>query len=256
MNKYNFFAFVTGLARKLSMRANWRYRYLEVAGFLFDMLGMRYRDQGCVFEIPKQISSRRFRGRFLLKTHEWKEVRAVKKYLPADAKVLELGGGLGILAAIVNRRLTDPSAHCVVEPQPALQNVINRNKALNNSQFHLIHGVMGTPGKTTIHLRPNPMGAGLLRPTGQSVEVDAFSFDQIRTKADCDFDTILMDIEGGEYALLAGKEFPLDGIKLLIIELHPKIIGTEKCTEIRDALTARGFARIEDTYDVEVWSRP
>ena len=63
----------------------------------------------------------------------------IKRWLPNDLPVLEFGGGLGVVSCLVNRKLANPSRHVVVEADPGMISVLERNRNINGLNFTVIN---------------------------------------------------------------------------------------------------------------------
>src|SRR5689334_17446832 len=81
------------------------YFYLPLLGLIFDLRGGRFKANGCVFVIPKDITRRAFRSCFLTNAYEIDERNLVQKFVRADDSVLELGACLGVVSCITNKIL-------------------------------------------------------------------------------------------------------------------------------------------------------
>jgi hypothetical protein len=101
------------------------------AGGYFDLWCKRYRTEGLSFEIPREQTTRAMRGRFAFDTYELPERELIRKYLPSNARVLELGGGIGVVSCLTNSLLRDKHAHVVVEANPLLIPFLESNRDLN-----------------------------------------------------------------------------------------------------------------------------
>ena len=66
-------------------------------------------------------------------------------------------------------------------------------------------------------------------------------------------DTIIMDVEGAEVDLLGSSK--LNGIKQMIVEIHPHIVGEEKISRLNQKLQTSGFQILEVRGKVCVYSR-
>src|SRR5579884_4280578 len=84
---------------------NWLIR--PFLGLLFDLKGGRFRADGCVFEIPRTVTTRAYRSCFLLDDYEVDERQLIPRFVRSDDRVLELGACLGIVSCITNRLLSD-----------------------------------------------------------------------------------------------------------------------------------------------------
>jgi hypothetical protein len=90
----------------------------------------------------------------------------------------------------------------------------------------------------------------------RKIDVPTTTIARVEQETGFSFDTWVVDIEGGEHAFLIENSPRLAGIRLLVIEIHPHIIGEPACTEIRGRLAAAGLTRRETLGHVEAWSRP
>jgi FkbM family methyltransferase len=81
-------------------------------------------------------------GRILSEYIEREEQKDAEKLIPAHAIVLELGGRYGLAAAVINHRLHNPKQHIVVEPDPAVQQALERNRTSHHCEYTIIQGVV------------------------------------------------------------------------------------------------------------------
>lgn len=162
-----------------------------------------------------------------LRTNVWEEneVRAAK-YISENACVLELGGCLGIASLAINKRLANPKAHIVLEPNPKLIPHMERIRDDNGCQYEIVQSFISTVNETMpFSLHPNHIMGGQLgsRPGYEEVVCESTTTKDLEEKYNLTFDTIIMDIEHGEYILHKQGFFDkknLSNIKFLMIELH------------------------------------
>ena len=220
----------------------WGNRYYDNVffGFLFDLLNETYKDRGCTFEIPNDMTTRGFRTRFFLHSYESHEAGLVDKHVRPEDAVLELGGCIGYMGCIVNKKLADPARHVVVEANPALIPWIERNKVRNNCSFRVEHCLVSDTADGEFHLHDLIVGGSAVRTTGRSVKVPVKSISTIFEEVSPT--VLIVDIEGGELDFLRQAAPLLGGIRLVIIELHEFIIGKQACDECRKILADAGFS--------------
>jgi hypothetical protein len=77
-----------------------------------------------------------------LEKYEHIEVVVNHALVPEDAVVLELGGRLGVVSCTLNRKLTNKSAHVVVEPYDVYVEAIVKNRQTNNCLFEILMGAI------------------------------------------------------------------------------------------------------------------
>ncbi|WP_198380843.1 FkbM family methyltransferase [Roseomonas sp. KE2513] len=230
------------------------FRRLEQAsGWLFDRLGGEYRCRGLRFSVPAELTRRGFRGRFLLGLYELPE-RRLLRHLPADATLLDLGGCLGVVSCLANRRLRDPARHVVVEANPALLPVLAHNRNRNGAHFSILHGMAG--GSGCFWPGGNIVAGSAHRPRGTPLSVPVLNLDEVEARHGVAFDAYLIDIEGGEAEFMAAQAARIARARFVLVEFHPSFIGKPACDAARQQLAAAGLVRRGRVFDAEAWIRP
>ena len=69
--------------------------------------------------------------------HELEERALLDRHLPCDLPLVELGGGLGVVACLSNRKLARPEQHIVVEALPSMAALLERNRDFERTVFGL-----------------------------------------------------------------------------------------------------------------------
>ena len=108
--------------------------------------------EGRRFSAPRHLVDHELRCRFLFGRYERPERELLRTYIEPARPVIELGGGLGVIACLINRRLHDPERHVVVEANPSLLPVIDANRRRNDARFSIVHGAIAYGG-TTVAIR-------------------------------------------------------------------------------------------------------
>jgi len=164
-----------------------------------------------------------------LHTYNWEshEVAALV-HLPADATVLELGGCLGIVSLFIGKKLQDPSRHVVLEPNPRLIPHMERIKNDNGASYTILNNYLGAVSGEIkpFSLHPDHIMGGRLGalPHREVVEVSGRTYRDLEAEKGFKFDSVIMDIEGGEYDLYRQEFFSpemVNKMRFLMIELHP-----------------------------------
>jgi FkbM family methyltransferase len=222
------------------------------AGLYFDIFLRRYRTEGMMFEIPKQYTDLAMRGKFTADTYELPERVLAKRNLNPRATVLELGGCIGVVSCVINRMLKEPHRHVVVEGNPKIIRTLKRNRDFNRCAFHVVHGVV------TEHPRARMLVDGLMDSNqlgGNGVEVPVLSIDYLETQHAMKFDTLVMDIEGGEFELLRENASRLRTINTAIIEFHEDLIGQTNTEQLYQLLSDAGLCKTDELLTTQVWLR-
>ena len=72
--------------------------------------------------------------------YEAEEQFLVRKYIPKDAKVLELGARYGTVSCVLSEVLDDPTQHVAVEPDSSVIEALTKNRDTNGGKFHIFEG--------------------------------------------------------------------------------------------------------------------
>ncbi len=232
-------------------------RLLRAGGRFFDRYVQEYRHRGLRFEIPRELSTPEFRARFLLHRYEVPERVLTRKHIARDATVLELGGCLGVISCLVNRRLADPRRHVVFEPHPLIAPYLEANRARNGCGFQVRQQIIARASTATFYRRdPSIAGSSTVRIGRSKIEVPTTTVERVEQETGFAFDSLVIDIEGGEHQFFTENMGLTERLRVAIVEFHPQIIGNAACAEIRDRLMAAGLALRDRRGRVEAWLRP
>jgi FkbM family methyltransferase len=227
-----------------------------LGGFLFGLTRRTFEADGCRFAVPLELTDSTFRSRFLYDLYENEERALVGEVLRPDDRVLELGGCIGVVSCIVNRRLTRPdSRHVVVEANPYLIPYLYRNRELNGCSFLIEHCAIGAGSELTFYLDQEIVQGSAQRSTGRPVRVPARGVDDLAQKHG-PFNVLIMDIQGGEIGVLDHPEVLAGPWRLVMVEWHPAITGSEAIEQSGEVLRAGGFTLTRRIEHVETWERP
>jgi FkbM family methyltransferase len=226
-------------------------------GLYFDLCIRQYQTGGLVFHIPKHLTSRSLRGKFVVDTYELAERTLIARHLSPQSRVLELGGSLGIVSCVVNKKLVQPKFHVVLEPCADLVPWIARNREQNTCVFAIENKVVARGGKVFLDKSRGSDGGQIVAGGNHAgVEaIDTITWDALEKKYGITFDTLVSDIEGAEYALMTDFTSDIHALKTVIIEMHPHFMGKEKYEQICQILNDGKFRRIDKLLDTEVWIR-
>lgn len=189
----------------------------------------------------------------------WYTKHLMDRLLPDD-RVLDIGGHIGVMARVFCER----TSHCTsVEPDPG--NLYVHRLNVPNENLTRIHGavVPGAPAPAaTVTLYRNP-GKGqcmhtLVKKRGrQELEVPAIGYDELLETVQPT--VVKIDIEGGEYPLLAARALPFS-VRLLMVELHRgKKSQNEAAITAHDRLLAEGWQPVSNPPDLRTvtwWAVP
>lgn len=172
------------------------------------------------------------------------ELRATQAHLRADDRVLELGAGSG-LVTIHCARIVGADRVTSIEPNPAMLAVIEANLARNRvPPVSLRHGAVVAdedPPTVDLYLHGGFWAASLdQRNTRNEGMVTVPAFGLSRLVKEVSPSLIVADLEGAEGDVFEGAD--LTGVRLVILELHPKRYGGAGVSRVFSALMQAGFA--------------
>lgn len=180
-----------------------------------------HRRHGTLVSAPRSIVSGRIRHSIANGSYESVESKVLTKLIRADDRVLELGAGLGFIAALVGS-ICRPAKYLAVEADPRLIPVIARTISLNGVKAQVLHGVAETDGAllgvgvTNFAVEPEFWAS---RRSASGIEVPLLDLNSML--AEQAISVIIADIEGGEATLFAQAD--LSKVRAVCIEIHPDI---------------------------------
>jgi len=149
-------------------------------------------------------------------SEELPEQKMVLRYLKGHEKVLEIGGNIGRNSLIIGHILKSNNNNNFVTLESnvniAPQLVENRN--LNNMNFHIEPSALSK--RKLIQQGWNTIVSDVLLDGYQPV--NCVTFDELQTKYNIIFDTLVLDCEGAFYYILMDMPEILNNIKLIIME--------------------------------------
>ena len=208
----------------------------------------------------KYYKNKPFWLRVLDGSYEKQEIKAIKKYLKPNMKVLEVGGSLGITSVIANSILKNSDKHFVLEANPKLIENLKFNKSQNKSKFTIINKPISSLEKEVIfNFNDISLGGSINNKNQKYNEIKHGKYNNLKTKTltpnlieeiyDIQFDCLICDIEGEEYNLLLDLVNYFKKYRLMIIEFHfdleTDFLKFEKVKQIYDG----SFKIIEISYN-------
>jgi len=226
-----------------------------ILGLIFDLKGGKCHVDGVTIEVPKDITTRAYRSCFLLGDYEAEERALIKKYVKPTDSVIELGACMGLVSCVTNSLLADKTRHLVVEGNPKLMPVIERNKAINGAGFTALNRAISQEDEVTFYLHPEYIVGGTSqRKSRLPVVVKGASLDHLHQEYG-PFDTMIMDIEGSEAEAIPPAVELLKSYRLVILETHDWAVGAEATQKCRETLKTAGLRHIDTVDATEAWSR-
>lgn len=215
-------------------------------GKVIEKRGNLVKLDGCRFSVDSASIPAEIKGYFFFNRYEHPERKAVRKFLNPKLPVVELGGAIGVVACITNRKLVNPRNHVVVEPNPALLSLLQSNRDNNSCVFSILPGAIDyNCSVTTFYRSDNYLGSSLDNKYGEPIPVTAVTLGQIVDKFGFETCTLICDIEGGEYELVAQESHVLQQrVKTLVLEVHDWVLGSLAVDQMLTGLSRIGFRRV------------
>jgi len=180
--------------------------------------------------------------RVLADRYEVEERKLIPRVVESGDTVLEIGGGVGLVAMLC-ARIVGESSVFVYEANPAILEAARENFRLNGASIAIEHAAVvsneHTGDDVTFFVSENFWSSSLLdRGTNQvAIRAPAVRLDTLIQKHRPS--VIIADVEGAEYDLLRTAD--LSCVKKLCIEFHTRVIGAIRVSELIKTLLARGF---------------
>ena len=193
---------------------------------------------GVIASTEPALAPRNVRKALYEGVYEAEEARACREHLRPGDRVLELGGGVGVISTVC-ATICGSKNVLTYEANPILEPVIRRNYELNNVSPELrLKAVSSEPGSLTFFANPNILSSSLIKRKGGeeiTVETDGVADICAEFRPNC----LICDIEGEEVKVLPAAD--LSKIRLILAEVHPHIVGDAKIEALIDYLKAQGF---------------
>jgi FkbM family methyltransferase len=179
--------------------------------------------------------------------YEIREARAALKYMREGERVLELGAGLGFISTLITQRKA-PTSYAAVEADPRLIQMMNETHRLNGVHGVKVHNCIVTSnpealkrGFSEFQVAPTFWGSSANRTDLTHAKKPL----HIQTTSLVHFlqslcpTVLIADIEGGEAELFTNIMMP--SVDLVIVEMHPAIIGAEGVNRVFAELQEMGL---------------
>lgn len=186
--------------------------------------------------------------------YEMVEADLVAATIEPGERILEVGGGMGFMAAFAARQA--PDVHSVVyEANPGLVPVARDTMALNRVGFDFRNAMLGErSGTAEFHVHEAFWASSAAHRSDDSTSIEVAVHDVNAVLAEHEFTMLVMDIEGGEIDLVPAMD--LDTVTRVVIETHPSVTGKRSVRALLKGLHRRfGFATTQHVEDVYLLTR-
>jgi FkbM family methyltransferase len=228
----------------------------QVAGRLVEMGGNHVTIKGLEFSVDNALITTRDKGRLDAGLPATGEIGLALRVLVPDLPVVELGGGIGVVSCLINRGLTRPDRHIVVEANPDLIPTLETNRRLNACQFRIRNAALAYEG-TEATLAVDSFVSSRIGGEGRRVRVPTTTLANLLEDTTFRRVNLVVDIEGAE-ADLVEREGRLLACRArtLIVETHPRFVGREATAHMLGTLRTLGFVEVARARDVFAFEHP
>jgi FkbM family methyltransferase len=189
-------------------------------------------------DMPKSVRSHVFKG-----IYEEFECAMVKKNVHHGDQVLEIGTGIGLVSLLVTKIAGEGNV-VSYEANPDLEETIRANYKLNGWEPNLIMNAVTSDGRDLVfHQDPNILSSSAYDRDldTNTITVPSMPFEKLLDQHNPN--VLVIDIEGAEIEIL--PDASLDNVRVMVIELHPHIVGEDKIEELLNILETKGLKMIE-----------
>jgi len=188
--------------------------------------------------------------------YETEEAAFVQAHLPADRPLIELGGSLGVVSALIGSRLAPNVPHLILEANPDLIEICQKNASADGTRTatQVRHSALSYGGAEVSfmmgdnahvsRLAGGPGGGG----TGRQVTVPAVTLAKLHGDLGApDGYSLVCDIEGAETDIIANDADTLARAGFILLETHPTFYagGEAEAETLITTIQDLGFRRIE-----------
>ncbi len=230
----------------------------QLVGRCIELLGNKWKLDGLTYSFDTPAISRSVKSRFFWGVYEDKERRLVEKHVPTDLPVIEGGGSIGVISNVINRKLSKPENHIVIEANPDLLGILEANRKLNDAKYEVLHAALDQSGpEVTFYLHKLSVGGSVQRATGSPVTVPAVTVGGLIKERGWNKVSLVIDIEGAELDLIEKEAQTLKNhVAVFIVEVHHMISDAEDIKKAIKTIEDLGFTFIEEQTDVYVFYNP
>ena len=228
-----------------------------VVGRAVELLGNRVRIDGLTYSVDCPYIGTGHKSTLAFGLHEVEERALARRWLPGDVPVIEIGGGLGVVSCLINRKLQRPRDHVVVEANPVMVEILERNRDINGCGFRVINKALAYDcDAIDLSLDGEFVGSTIFGNAGRTLRVPATTISEILDHAGFECCGIVCDIEGAEADLIQRELTALrDRIQFFMAEMHPAILGAEAVNRLERDVESLGFRLFEKDGDSVFYGR-
>jgi len=174
-------------------------------------------------------------------------------YIMPHSTVLELGARYGVVSCVINHKLEHPTHHVCVEPDASVIACLKDNRKAHKAHFRIVNGIISNK---KVYLKKSGYASRVVSAASSSTDsatIPTYTIQQLETKYNLQFDTLVADCEGclGEF-IEENEHFVSHQLKHVMFEADlPQLCDYNK---IRKLLRAAGFKVVVNGF-VSFWTK-
>jgi FkbM family methyltransferase len=171
---------------------------------------------------------------------EKEEQDLAEQYIEENDVVFELGARYGSVSCIINSKLNCKTNQVVVEPDERVWDALERNKKVNNCDFHIVKGFVSNKKLGLTNLNYFYGGYGATFTEQEDSKIPSYTMAEIEEKYNQTYNVLVADCEGFLEIFFEENPKLYDTLRLIIFEAdYPKKCNYNK---IRETLKEKGFS--------------
>ena len=193
--------------------------------------------------------------------YEEPEVRLARQHLLQGMNVLELGGCLGIVSAIIRSRIGPTAFHLIVEANQDLTPICRANASIgaNPESVEIVEAAVAYSHSPTVQFQPgvSALQGQLSTNPQEGVATPAVTLSQLARRMPAGAFAMVCDIEGAEKGLILNEREVFSRVEILILEVHPHLFpeGAADSSRLVEELERRGLQLHESDSNVYCFKR-
>lgn len=194
---------------------------------------------GVHIDLKHPLISPQLRRFFYDESYEGGEIAKLAQFLESNDVVMEIGAGIGLVSTYCAQRVGGDNVYAY-EGNPRMIDKISETYAANGVKPTIENAILGyQTGPVDFFVTEDYWSSSLVERPGSSVRVavDGRLVNEEIRRVDPSF--LIVDIEGGEAMLF--EAIDLGNVQKVLIELHPHVIGHERCSAVVRAILNAGF---------------
>jgi FkbM family methyltransferase len=189
------------------------------------------------------------KSKIFLGTYEYAEIKLLKKYIPKNNSVIELGGSIGVVTKHIQNNIDKENIIISVEANPKLLVFIQKNTS-DSSEYAKVfieNAAICNSDKVFFDVSDSDTRNNKINNDG-GILVNGINITKILEKYSIKDCSLVVDIEGEEHDLVEYDKNGLRYVKNLIIEMHGEIETINNTLNKLELLGFKKIDRIHQTY--------